>query len=300
MKKKIVLVMGPTASGKSDLTQKLAHDLFFEIIVCDAFQVYKEISIGVNKPKNDLFNKFKIHMVNIISIYEKWNINLFKDKFDELVLNNPNKNFIVEGGSNLYIHSLVNNYNLKKLDDNLNFDNLSTAEAYNELLKIDEIEAIKIGKNNHKKLIHALKIIKSNNNQKKSDLDLLNKDQIYDFFLIRINIDRKKLYKKINDRADEMIKNGWINEVKALIEKDPNLINSNAFKALGYRNISELILNKENDYNFCIEKIKQQTRRYAKQQETWLNNKFKFDYNFFEYDQYEELKLKVKNFIDEK
>lgn len=295
MKKKLIVVVGPTASGKSDLTFKIAKDLNFEIIVCDAYQIYKEISKGINKPNENELKTIKHYFVNSISIYDDWNIKIFQSQINE-ILKDDSKNFILEGGSNLYIHCLIHNYNLNKLDFNLNYDDFSNEELFEKLKKLDEKESKKISINNRKRLIQSLRIIESNN-EKKSVLDSQNNEPLYDFFLIRMCHDRKNLYEAINKRAEKMFNDGWKQEIEDLIKKDKNINQLNGFKAIGYQEIYQAILdNKEVDLNI----IKQRTRNYAKRQETWINNKFKIDYNFYYYDQYNDLLSRIKTFLNEK
>lgn len=295
MKKKLIVVVGPTASGKSDLTFKIAKDLNFEIIVCDAYQIYKEISKGINKPNENELKTIKHYFVNSISIYDDWNIKIFQSQINE-ILKDDSKNFILEGGSNLYIHCLIHNYNLNKLDFNLNYDDFTNEELFEKLKKLDEKESKKISINNRKRLIQALRIIESNN-EKKSVLDSQNNEPLYDFFLIRMCHDRKNLYEAINKRTEKMFNDGWKQEIEDLIKKDKNINQLNGFKAIGYQEIYQAILdNKEVDLNI----IKQRTRNYAKRQETWINNKFKIDYNFYSYDQYNDLLSRIKTFLNEK
>lgn len=293
MKKKLVVVVGPTASGKSDLTFQLAQDLQAEIIVCDAYQVYQEISKGINKPEEFNLKTIKHHFVNAISIYDEWNIKIFKKEIDELIANNPEKTFILEGGSNLYIHSLIHNYNLKELNMNLQYDDYTNEELYEKLKTLDEQESQKISVNNRKRLIQALRIIETNN-EKKSILDQQNNEPLYDFYLIRMKIEREKLYQKINDRADKMFTNGWIDEVKQLMQQDKAIFNLNALKAIGYQ---EIFCALNHNFEVDIDLIKQKTRNYAKRQETWIKNKFSIDYEFNSYNQYNDLLENVKQFI---
>lgn len=289
MKKKLVVVVGPTASGKSDLTFRLAKDLKTEIIVCDAYQVYKEVSKGINKPNTSELKSIKHHFVNAISIYDEWNIKVFKNKIEKLIENNFSTNFILEGGSNLYIHALVNNYNLKELNMELNYDHLTNEELFTKLEEYDKDESLKININNRKRLIQALRIIESNN-EKKSVLDKNNLEPLYDFFIIRMKLDRKELYEKINKRAEKMFNNGWEQEVRDLTLNNKNIMNLNALKAIGYHEIYDAI---NNNNLVDLDLIKKRTRNYAKRQETWINNKFKIDFNFESYDQYGELLKQV-------
>lgn len=296
MKRKLITVVGATASGKSDLTFKLAKDLNCQIIVCDAYQVYKEISKGINKPEDVNLNLVKHHFVNHISIDEIWHIKRFKEEIEKLIDSNPNTNFILEGGSNLYIDCLINNYQLKDLNFELNFDNLTNQELHDSLKELDYIESLKISINNRKRLIQALRIIHSNNNQKKSVLDKQNKEPLYDFFMIKMSINRKDLYDKINNRADKMFNNGWRQEVEELLKlKGDSIMDTNALKALGYNEIyNSIIENRETN----LDLIKQKTRNYAKRQETWINNKFKIDFNFTSYEEYENLLNQCKMFLN--
>ena len=296
MKKKIIVVVGPTASGKSDLTFKIAKDLKFEIVVCDAYQVYKEISKGINKPNDSELKAIKHNFVNHISIYDKWDVKRFKEEFEQLIENNSVTNFILEGGSNLYIHALVNNYNLQDLNDSLTYDEFSNEQLFEKLKALDYEESLKINVNNRKRIEQALRIIESTH-QKKSVLDKQNKEPLYDFFIIRVKPDREKLYKKINERADKMYSNGWLDEVKQLKQLDENVVNLTAFKALGYVDMfNALNEGVEVDFN----KIKKKTRQYAKRQETWIKNKFDVHYQFKSYEQYGDLLEKVREFLNGK
>ena len=298
MKRRLITVVGATASGKSDLTFRLAKDLNSEIIVCDAYQVYKEITKGINKPEKENLEQIKHHFVNHISIDEVWHIKRFKEEIENIINSNPSTNFILEGGSNLYIDCLINNYQLKDLNFNLNYDDLSNEQLFNKLKEMDYDESLKISVNNRKRLIQALRIIESNDNQKKSILDKQNKNPLYNFFLIKMTIPRNELYEKINNRADKMFENGWIDEVRKLIEfKGDSIMKTNALKALGYNEIYNSILeNREVD----IDLVKQKTRNYAKRQETWINNKFKINFNFSSYEQYDNLLKECKDFLNEK
>lgn len=298
MKRRLITVVGATASGKSDLTFRLAKDLNSEIIVCDAYQVYKEITKGINKPEKENLEQIKHHFVNHISIDELWHIKRFKEEIENIINSNPSTNFILEGGSNLYIDCLINNYQLKDLNFNLNYDDLSNEQLFNKLKEMDYDESLKISVNNRKRLIQALRIIESNDNQKKSILDKQNKNPLYDFFLIKMTIPRNELYEKINNRADKMFENGWIDEVRKLIEfKGDSIMKTNALKALGYNEIYNSIL-ENREVN--IDLVKQKTRNYAKRQETWINNKFKINFNFSSYEQYDNLLKECKDFLNEK
>ena len=262
--KKVIFIVGPTSSGKSKLAIEIAKYFDCEIINADCFQVYKELNIGTNKPTIDLQENVKHHLIDDLSINDKWDIKKFKNSAENII-DNSNKTIIVVGGSNLYIHCLANNYDLSTPERSNIYSDLSSEELYDNLYSLNKELAIKIGINNKKRLERALENIKNNKN--KSNLPIK-----YKTFFIFINPNRDELYKKINNRVDEMINQSWLDEIKYLVNKyDKNL---NAFKAIGY---NEIIKNNLSLNELIIEKIKKQTRNYAKRQVTWCKNKFKIN-----------------------
>lgn len=285
--KKIIFIIGPTGSGKSDLAVNLAKDLDCEIINADAFQVYKEISIGNNKINEKDKKDIKHHLMDLISINDAWSIKEFQTLFFELVLQ-TSKNFIVVGGSNLYIDCIIKNYNLNSAVNDLSL-NLSDSEKWSLLHKLDENTAIKVGENNKRRINQNLKNVLWN---KKKIIEIPNNKKMINPFIIKIEIDRNLLYTKINNRVDVMIENGWINEVNSIIQTCKQ--NSQIFQAIGYKEIRDHILYKE---PLNIDKIKQRTRQYAKRQETWCKNKFNINCFFNDNHNYKEVLQKSKDFL---
>ncbi|MDE5553048.1 MAG: tRNA (adenosine(37)-N6)-dimethylallyltransferase MiaA [Malacoplasma sp.] len=294
--KKLLIVVGATGSNKSNLSKKLAKHFNTEIFVADAFQVYKEISAGINKPSEIELKEIKHHFVNHISIYDEWNVKRFQTEFKNITLDSNKDIFVVEGGSNLYIDSIIKNYNFKPLVDlSYDWDQQSNNDLWNELNKIDENEAKKIPKENRRRLLQAIKIIYSNN-EKKSILDTKNNPVLFDIFMIWKKIPRDNLYKILDDRTQKMYQEiGWLKEVENLINQDENVINLNSFKAIGYPEMSQAIINKnEPDLNL----IKRKVRNYAKRQETWIRNKFKIDFVYNNDDDWNNLVAQCKKFIN--
>lgn len=290
--KKAIIIVGPTASGKSKLAINLAKEFNLEIINADAFQVYKEISIGVDKPSYQTLKEIKHYFISTKSINEPWNIKVFKDECYKLIIENE-KPFIIVGGSNLYIDAIIKNYNLPNLSQNKDLNNLSNVELWNKLKKIDEKEATKIGLNNKKRLIQAIRIIESTN-QKKSDLK--NLDPFIDPFVIKINIKRDCLYEKINKRIDKMQLEGWIEEVKKLVDQKIDFTLP-SLKAIGYNEIANGLINNE-VINWDL--IKKKTRNYAKRQETWCKNKFNINFFYNSNKDYKKLKEDMEKYLNEK
>lgn len=288
--KKLIIIVGPTASGKSSLALKIAKDFNLSIINADAFQVYKELNAGINKPTSDELKQIKHFFINSKSIYDEWHLKKFKDEVYELIDNSDEDTFVVCGGSNLYIDAIIKNYHLVDVDETLEYKNFTNQALHDKLKLLDHEEAQKISVNNRKRLEQALRIIESNNNQKKSEMDKNNFKPKYRYILISTNCSREFLYEKINSRVIEMINLGWKEELKNLLIKDQNLMNLNSLKAIGYKEVYDaIIFDKEID----IESIKKKTRNYAKRQITWIKNKFNVDiqYNGTNYNE-------IKNFIE--
>lgn len=293
--KKLIIIVGSTASGKSSLALKIAKDFNLSIINADAFQVYKELNAGINKPTIQELKEVKHFFINSKSIYDEWHLKKFKDEAYELIDNSKDNVFIVCGGSNLYIDSIIKNYHLVDVDETLQYINFTNEQLYERLKKLDSEEANKISVNNRKRLEQALRIIESNNNQKKSEMDKNNFDQKYKYILISTKIPRESLYQKINSRVLEMINLGWKQEVKSLLEKDQNIMELNSLKAIGYKEVYDSIIN---DKDIDIESIQKKTRNYAKRQITWIKNKFQVNIEF-DNSNYQEIKKYVKDFINE-
>lgn len=293
--KKLIIIVGSTASGKSSLALKIAKDFNLSIINADAFQVYKELNAGINKPTIQELKEVKHFFINSKSIYDEWHLKKFKDEVYELIDNSKENVFVICGGSNLYIDSIIKNYHLVDVDETLQYINFTNEQLYERLKKLDSEEANKISVNNRKRLEQALRIIESNNNQKKSEMDKNNFDQKYKYILISTKIPRQSLYQKINSRVLEMINLGWKQEVKSLLEKDQNIMELNSLKAIGYKEVYDSIIN---DKDIDIESIQKKTRNYAKRQITWIKNKFQVNIEF-DNSNYQEIKKYVKDFINE-
>ena len=278
---KVIIIVGATATKKSYLAMEISKLFDTEIISADAFKIYKELNIGINKPSIENLSNVKHHFVNEKNIDDDWNIKIFQElatkKISKIIKNN--KIPIICGGSNLYIDALIKGYDLK---DNISrneidiFDNKTNQELFDYIFENDQDLLEKININNRKRLIRACQLIFSNKsslvpNKNNSD------EYIYDVLIIHTVRDREELYRVINNRTDIMIQNNWKEEVEALFLKYPNINELNSFRAIGYDIVLNSIVNKT---NIDIEKIKQKTRNLAKKQLTWINNKTKVDIEF--------------------
>ena len=283
--KKLITISGPTASGKTDLSIKLASYLECSIISCDSRQFYKEMSIGTAVPTKSELSKIKHYCIQHKSIFDTYTVGDFRHE-TLLLLKKlfQNKDYvIITGGSGLYMDSIVKGIDFfpeisKNVREELNYNfNLKGIKYLQEQLsRLDPIYFSTVDINNQRRLIRALEVCISSGKPYSSFLNKRKND--YDFniesFVIRTN--RDVLYKRINARVDKMIEAGLIDEVKKLF-KHKNL---NPLNTVGYKEIFEFI-EKKVSLEQSIEKIKQNTRRYAKRQITWLKNK---DYKWIDSD----------------
>ncbi len=283
--KKLITISGPTASGKTDLSIKLASYLECSIISCDSRQFYKEMSIGTAVPTQLELSKIKHYCIQHKSIFDTYTVGDFRHE-TLLLLKKlfQNKDYvIITGGSGLYMDSIVKGIDFfpeinKNVREELNYNfNLKGIKYLQEQLsRLDPIYFSTVDIKNQRRLIRALEVCISSGKPYSSFLNKRKND--YDFniesFAIRTN--RDVLYKRINARVDKMIEAGLIDEVKKLF-KHKNL---NPLNTVGYKEIFEFI-EKKVSLEQSIEKIKQNTRRYAKRQITWLKNK---DYKWIDSD----------------
>lgn len=277
---RVIVITGPTAVGKTKLSIELAKKLNGEIINADAMQVYKGLNIGTAKVTEKEQENIPHHLFDIKEVEEEYSIYNYQKDCRKVIDNilRRNKTPILVGGTGLYIKAALYDYKLSEEKTNNTYDNLKTEEIYKELLKLDK--DINIDKNNRRRLIRALNYYKENNtsisNNKTNKL-------LYDTIFIGLTTDREILYKKINQRVDNMIENGLLKEVKYYYDKNIKtkpLINGIGYKEL-YNYFDGLCTKKE-----AVEKIKQNSRHYAKRQYTFLNHQlnvvwFETDYNNF-------------------
>jgi len=300
--KKIIVIVGATATKKSYLAMEIANFFNIEIINADAFQIYKEINIGINKPSIENLNSVKHHFVNEKHIDEEWNIKIFQNEATKIIPQIIKRGNIplICGGSNLYVDALIKGYNL---EDNISrneidiFNNKTNQELFDYIFKNDQKLLEKININNRIRLIRACQLIYFNQLVPIS-IKTQNNEYIYDLLIIHTIRNREKLYEVINNRTDMMVDNNWKKEVENLYFKNININELISFRAIGYDIILDSILKKT---NIDIEKIKQKTRNLAKRQLTWINNKTRVDIEFnIDEDNIDLVIKKINEFINRK
>ena len=277
---KIIVITGPTAIGKTDLSLKIAKMYDGEIINADASQFKKELNIGTAKidlTKTDVIH----HFVDVIGPNENYNVSDYQKKgrllIDDIIKRGHTP--IIVGGSGLYINSLLYDYHFDndKRDDNSPLNGLSNEELMDKLLELDSETAKKIPLNNRKRLLRAIENAISGN--KISD-NLEGDKLLYDAYIFCLVTDRDLLYERINKRVDIMLDNGLIDECQNLISKGYDL---EKIGDIGYLEVSKYL---KGDYSYSemADEIKKRTRHFAKRQMTWFRNKLspvfiEMDYN---------------------
>lgn len=279
-KPKVVAIVGATASGKTAYSIELAKKINGEIVSADSRLVYKGFDIGTAKPTIDEMDGVPHHMIDIVEPEFEYSAGLYKkqakDVISQILLrgNVP----IICGGTGLYIDILLKNYDLPEIEANRELRNeltqLDTANIEDMLKNLDIDAFTSIDKNDRKKMIRAIEIIKTTN-KPLSQTRGMNKSE-YNVEWIGKNFDRKTLYERIDKRVDIMIENGLVEETKNLLEKHgriPNLVNT-----IGYREILGYIDN-QCSLEQAAELLKKNTRNYAKRQLTWFrrNEEIKWD-----------------------
>lgn len=289
---KIIVVTGPTAVGKTKLSIEIAKKYNGEIINADAVQVYKGLDIGSAKVREEEKDGIIHHLFDIKEVDEEYTIYHYQKDARKVIedIQKRGKTPILVGGTGLYIKAALYDYKLSEEKNNSTYDNLSNEELYDELLKLDE--SVIIDKNNRRRLIRALNYYKENNT---SISDNKTNKLLYDALFIGLTTDRNLLYNKINERVDIMIKDGLLEEIRAFYDK--NIRTKPLLNAIGYREIYKYF---DGEYTLeeATEKIKQNSRHYAKRQYTFFNHQMPVIWFETDYDNFDNTIKKVSNYID--
>lgn len=270
----LVIITGPTGIGKTELSLELAKKYKGEIISSDSMQIYKKLNIGTAKIDLDK-TSIPHHMIDIIEPSDNFTVADFKSSARKIITDINNRGglpFLV-GGTGLYINSLVYNLDFTGTEPDYEYrDELreilekeGSEFLYEKLQDQDRNMAEKIHKNNGQRIIRALEILKNGN--KKGD-NFREENNDYNLIYIGFNMDRAKLYQKINQRVDKMIDLGLIDEVKNLLDEGLDK-NSQSLKAIGYKEVISY-LDGEIDFDEMVDLIKKNSRHYAKRQLTWF------------------------------
>jgi tRNA dimethylallyltransferase len=312
-KQKLLVIIGPTAVGKTKLSIEMAKKYNGEIISGDSMQIYRGMDIGTAKIKTDEMEGVPHHLIDIRDPDESFSVaefqQLVRAKITEIA--QKGKLPIIVGGTGLYIQSVIYDYQFsdaaadeefrRKLEEKVK--DIGNDALYQELKELDPESAEQIHPNNVRRVIRALEIYHCTGKtmteyQKEQTPDLL-----YQTALVGLTMEREMLYNRINERVDIMMEEGLLDEVKGLYEN--GLRDCQSIQAIGYKEIYEY-LDDRNTLDEAVENLKQNSRRYAKRQLTWFRNKMdvqwfdmsdvqNFTKKITEISQFVEGKLQVKS-----
>ncbi len=266
-----ILIFGPTASGKTDLSIALALKINGEIISADSMQVYRFMDIGTAKPSKEQVKTVPHHLIDIVDPDEEWNVASFINNTKKLIpdIKKRDRVPIIVGGTGLYLNALINGFSfpIAEKDEGLRgrLSSKTAQELYSQLCRIDPEAAKKINKNDKKRIIRAIEVFESTGTPI-SKIQKSKKDNRLQLFCI--NMEREALYKRINDRVDSMMEKGLVDEVRALLNRGYSK-ELNSMQALGYKETVQFLEGKM-PLDDAVELIKRKTRNFAKRQLSWF------------------------------
>lgn len=271
---KIIVIVGPTGVGKTKASVELAKRLNAEIINGDAVSVYKELNIASAKPTLEERSGINHYLLDIVDVCNNYTIYDYQKDGRKAIeqIKEKGKNIIVVGGTGLYIKSLLYDYKFHEEEIN-RYDDLTNDQI---ISKIKEYGKFDIDYSNRRRIVRLLSKLENN-------IPLSEKaDIIYPSIIIGLTTDRDTLYKVINNRVDNMIKNGLLDEINNLKDryKDSRVLNS----AIGYKEFNDYF--NDNNIENTVEKIKHNSRKYAKRQFTYFKNQFKTKWFDVSYDNF--------------
>lgn len=270
----LIVVVGPTAIGKTALGIKIAQHFNTHIISCDSRQFYKEMAIGTAVPSKEELDAAPHHFIQNISIHDTYSVGDFErdalTKLDELFTENPVQ--VMVGGSGLFVNAILNGLDDfpdvdPSIREGLNKDLEEKGLPYlqNMLKELDPVHYEKVAIDNPQRVTRALEICIGTGKPYSSFLNIKKHTRNFTPIVIGLEADREKMYERINKRVDIMLENGLLKEAEALYPYREN----NALQTVGYRELFSYF-DKEFTFDFAIEEIKKNTRRFAKRQITWF------------------------------
>lgn len=274
--KPLLVIVGPTASGKSSFAIELARALNAEIVSADSRYLYRELDIGVAKPSPAELNLAKHHLINVVSLKEPWNLGLYKQSATQIIeqIHQRNRLPILAGGTGQYIRSILQNWqipshgpvdqlrdDLETIGNQIGFDKL-----YEMLSAIDPEAAANIDYRNHRRTIRALEVILSTG---KKFSELRDREKVpYKTLTLGLELPRDLLYARVDQRIEEMIGQGLVGEVQQLLDNGFGET-LETMRVIGY---NELMSHLRGDITFdeAITLIKRNTRVYVRRQANWF------------------------------
>ena len=280
--KNLIVILGPTGIGKTDLSIEIAKNFNTEIISSDSRQIYKELKIGTAPPSKEQLNAVKHHFIANKSIHDYFNASMYEfDVIDLLSELFKEKDFVLlVGGSGMYIDAVCYGIDeLPTIDDEIRSNLLKQYETEGiaslrfTLKRLDPKHYKTVDLNNHKRILKALEVSIQTGKPYSSFLTNKKKKRNFNIIKIGLNKDRDELHETINNRVDKMIEQGLINEAKSFYKSK----GVNALKTVGYKELFDYFAG-EIDLQTAIELIKRNTRRYARRQLTWFRKYEKIEW----------------------
>ena len=271
MRKPLIVICGPTASGKTSVSIELARRLNGEIVSADSVQIYRHLNIGSAKPSTDELSAAKHHLIDIINPWDSFSASDFVNKSIHVIedIQRRGKTPIICGGTGLYLHSLLYKMDFSNVEPDYDLrkelNNLSSDEIYKKLKALDC--STTLHPNDRKRIIRAIEVLSSG-----SQIDTFrDEEQRFCFLQICLSWNRDVLYERINQRCEEMFLNGFVEEVEKLLKNPYINTGLQSMKTIGYNQVCNY-LQGDISLDNCIDEIKQKTRRYAKRQLTWFRH----------------------------
>ncbi|MGC5323988.1 tRNA (adenosine(37)-N6)-dimethylallyltransferase MiaA [Brevibacillus sp. SYSU BS000544] len=277
-KEKLVVIVGPTAVGKTALSLELAQEFSGEIISGDSMQVYRHMDIGTAKATPEERALVPHHLIDIIDPKEDYSVAIFQEMAKNLItdINSKNRLPFIVGGTGLYIQSVTHSYQFSEADHDLELrdqlqrmaDTEGVEVLHQRLRDIDPITADRLHPNDVKRVIRAIEIYQLTG-RTMADFQHRAEFSPYDIVMIGLTMEREKIYQRINQRVDLMIEAGLVEEVRSLLDAgyNPSLT---SMQGLGYKELIPYLYG-ESSLEQAVNEIKKRTRHFAKRQLSWFN-----------------------------
>ena len=299
---RVVVIVGPTGVGKTKLSVELAKRLNGEIINGDSMQIYKEMSIGTAKIKEEEKEGIPHHLFSILSINESNSIyefqTLVRNKISEIA--SRNKLPIIVGGTGLYLKACLYDYEFKESSSNdeiiKKYENYSNEGLHLELVKLDKETSEKVHPNNRRRVLRAIQIALENDENKSSLEAKQEHKPIYDAVIIGLTLDRKVLHHRQDLRVDQMMEEGLLNEVEILVNNEA-FLNNTASQAIGYKEFIPYFKN-EITLEEAINQVKIHTHQYAKRQYTFFRHQLNVNWVEVDLENFNNVVETANNIID--
>ena len=283
----IIVVAGPTGVGKTKMSVELAKKYNAIVVNADSMQVYKELNIGTAKVTEEEKQGVPHLLFDIVEPTDMYSVYDYQRDLRKILTDNKDKNIVIVGGTGLYIKAGLYNYEFtEENEESEQYDDLSNEELLEKVKEIDPDTDIHV--NNRKRLVRRL-----NKKGEEHIVDTL----LYPSIFIGLTTDRDTLYERINKRVDIMVKDGLLDEVKTLYDK--NIRSKAIMTGIGYKELYDYF-----DGNCTLEEaldlIKQRSRRYAKRQYTWFNNQMDIEWFNVDFNDFNNTIKEVENYINKK